>query len=102
MSTRTTNNGERTAESDNGIGQRTTDDEGYHVRRIVKRHAPLLLLFAVLAVAMTWPLARNLPSAVANTGDPLINTWILDWDWHATIHHPASLFQADAFYPAQD
>src|SRR5258708_28022724 len=50
---------------------------------------------------MTWPLARNLGSAVANTGDPLINIWILDWDWYATLHHPFSLFQANAFYPAQ-
>jgi hypothetical protein len=67
----------------------------------VKRHAPVLLLFAVLAVAMTWPLARQLGSAVANMGDPLINTWILDWDWYATFHHPLSLFQANAFYPAR-
>ena len=50
---------------------------------------------------MTWPLARNLGSAVANTGDPLINIWILDWDWYATLHHPLSLFQANAFYPAK-
>src|SRR5258708_6865535 len=50
---------------------------------------------------MTWPLARNLGSAVANTGDPLINIWILDWDWYATLHHPFSLFQANAFYPAR-
>src|SRR5258706_11746267 len=49
---------------------------------------------------MTWPLARNLSSAVANTGDPLINIWILDWDWYATLHPPLSLFQANAFYPA--
>jgi hypothetical protein len=67
----------------------------------VKRHAPVLLLFAVLAVAMTWPLASHLGSAVANMGDPLINTWILDWDWYATFHSPLWLFQANAFYPAK-
>jgi hypothetical protein len=67
----------------------------------VKRHAPAGLLFTALAVVMTWPLARNLGSAVANTGDPLINIWILDWDWYATLHHPLSLFQANAFYPAK-
>jgi hypothetical protein len=67
----------------------------------VKRHAPAGLLFTALAVVMTWPLIRNLGSAVANTGDPLINIWILDWDWHATLHHPFSLFQANAFYPAK-
>lgn len=50
---------------------------------------------------MTWPLAHNMDRAVAWPGDPYINTWILDWDWYATFHHPLSLFQANAFYPAQ-
>lgn len=67
----------------------------------MKRHAPAGLLFTVLAVVMTWPLVRNLGSAVANTGDPLINIWILDWDWYATLHRPLSLFHANAFYPAK-
>jgi len=59
-------------------------------------------LFLLLAVAMTWPLARNLPTAVSYPGDPFINTWILDWDWHATLHQPLHLFEANAFYPAHD
>jgi hypothetical protein len=57
--------------------------------------------FLALAVVMTWPLAANLGSAVAWPGDPLINTWILDWDWWATVHQPLSLFQANVFYPAK-
>ncbi len=60
------------------------------------------LLFAVLAIAFTWPLAPNLDRAIAAPGDPLINIWILDWDWWATLHQPLSLFQANAFYPAKD
>src|ERR1044071_7731641 len=59
------------------------------------------LLFLTLAVALTWPLAANLGSAVAWPGDPFINTWILDWDWWATFHQPLSLFQANIFYPAK-
>lgn len=51
---------------------------------------------------MTWPLVYNLPRAVSWPGDPFINTWILDWDWYATLHHPLSLFEANAFYPARD
>lgn len=51
---------------------------------------------------MTWPLAVTLDRAVANPGDPFINTWILDWDWYATLHQPLSLFQANAFYPSKD
>lgn len=51
---------------------------------------------------MTWPLAPNIARAVADPGDPYINTWILDWDWHATLHQPRRLFEANAFYPAHD
>ena len=51
---------------------------------------------------MTWPLATALDRAVAYPGDPFINTWILDWDWYATLHQPLSLFQGNVFYPAKD
>lgn len=64
-------------------------------------HAFAAALFAALAVAMTWPLAANLGSAVAWPGDPFINVWILDWDWWATFHQPLHLFDANAFYPAK-
>jgi len=59
-------------------------------------------IFILLTIAFTWPLAPNLDRAVADPGDPLINIWILDWDWFATLHHPLSLFQANAFHPAKD
>jgi hypothetical protein len=60
------------------------------------------LFFIALSVLMTWPLATALDRAVADPGDPFINTWILDWDWYATLHQPLSLFQGNAFYPAKD
>ncbi|HKS22228.1 MAG TPA: hypothetical protein VJZ76_05490 [Thermoanaerobaculia bacterium] len=66
-----------------------------------RSHALAAALFVALAVALTWPLAANLGSAVAWPGDPFINTWILDWDWWATFHQPLSLFQANTFYPAK-
>lgn len=62
-------------------------------------HAALLLFFLVAAVAMTWPLAPNLHLALAHPGDPLITSWILDWDYHALTHHPARLFHANIFHP---
>ena len=69
---------------------------------MTKSHASVALLFVVLAAVMTWPLAWNIPRAVAWPGDPYINTWILDWDWYATFHQPLRLFEANAFYPAHD
>lgn len=69
---------------------------------MTKSHASVALLFIVLTAVMTWPLVYNLPRAVSWPGDPFINAWILDWDWHATLHQPLSLFEANAFYPARD
>jgi hypothetical protein len=66
------------------------------------RHAPVAILFVVLAAAMTWPLVLHLRTAVPAPGDPFLNTWILDWDWYATFHRPLHLFQANAFHPARD
>ena len=64
--------------------------------------ATAALTFIVLAIGMTWPLARALRTATAFPGDPYINIWILDWDWWATWHQPLSLFDANVFFPARD
>ncbi|HUR79549.1 MAG TPA: hypothetical protein VM733_02200 [Thermoanaerobaculia bacterium] len=66
-----------------------------------RQHLAAAIVFIVLSIAFTWPLAPNLDRAVADPGDPLINIWILDWDWWATVHQPLSLFHANAFYPAE-
>lgn len=66
-----------------------------------RQHAAVAALFVVLSVLMTWPLAPNLDRAVSDPGDPYINVWILDWDFHATFHRPFSLFHANAFHPAK-
>lgn len=66
-----------------------------------RHHAAAAALFVALAVAFTWPLARNLGASVAWPGDPYLNTWILDWDWWATLHHPLSLFDANILYPGR-
>src|SRR5438876_11588057 len=69
---------------------------------VARQHAAAFAFFLLLTVAMTWPLARNIDRGVAWSGDPYINTWILDWDWCATFHQPLHLFDANAFYPARD
>lgn len=66
-----------------------------------KSDAAAMLLFLLLAVMMTWPLAPNINRAVSDPGDPYINTWILDWVSHALLHAPTKLFHANAFYPAR-
>jgi hypothetical protein len=67
-----------------------------------RQYAGAAIVFLVLSVAFTWPLAPNLSRAVADPGDPLLNAWILDWDWWGTLHQPLALFDANAFHPARD
>lgn len=44
----------------------------------------VFLVFNVLAVVWTWPLAAHLSSRIPNDpGDPLLNTWLLWWNAHA-------------------
>ncbi|PYQ48719.1 MAG: hypothetical protein DMF59_15220 [Acidobacteria bacterium] len=69
---------------------------------MARQHLGTAALFLLLAIMMTWPLAPNINRAVAYPEDPYINTWILDWDWYATLHQPLHLFDANAFYPARD
>ncbi len=65
----------------------------------MRTHAAILTFFVIAAIAMTWPLAPNLSTAVAHPGDPFINSWILDWEWYALTHKPALLFHGNIFYP---
>ena len=59
----------------------------------------VLLLFVLLAMVFTWPLALHLGSAVEDTQDALLNVWIMAWDGHALFSDPGHLFDANIFYP---
>src|SRR5215207_6450340 len=49
-----------------------------------RRHsARYLLLFLLIALAWTWPVASRLTSRIPHDpGDPILNTWILSWNAH--------------------
>ncbi len=70
----------------------------------MKRYPFLILpLFYLLStLLLTYPLVLHLPTYVADTGDPLLNTWALAWGQHA-LRQPwqsiGDLFDANAFYP---
>ena len=65
------------------------------------RELLLMAFCAALSVAYTWPLARSLDVAVSDPGDPLLNTWILDWSMHALVRDPLHLFDAPMFAGAR-
>lgn len=58
--------------------------------------------FYVAATAVrTFPLFRRFTSHIpGDLGDPLLNTWILAWDYHALTTDPFNLFHGNIFYPA--
>ena len=62
--------------------------------------AGVSVLYLLITVAFTWPLARGLTRDIpGDYGDPLLNIWILAWDathfgrgwWNANIFHPHPL-----------
>jgi hypothetical protein len=70
------------------------------VKRI-GRELAVFAFFLVLAIVFTWPLAMCLPTGTSDLGDPLLNTWIVDWDLYAITHSPSHLYQAAVFHPGK-
>ena len=61
--------------------------------------AAALLLFVVLSLVLTYPLALHMADAVEDRQDALLNVWITAWDGHQLLNDPLSLFDANIFYP---
>lgn len=59
------------------------------------------IVFLVLTVAMTWPLATDLSHLLPDNGDPYLTTWILHWDWMQMFRDPVHLFDAGIFFPCR-
>jgi len=70
--------------------------------RPVARDFCILLGFAILTAAMTWPWVTRLRDAIADPGDPYSISWLLWWDYHQTFHDPLHLFNANIFYPLKN
>src|SRR5712691_10400198 len=83
----------------------------------MKRQAPrqgsghaayAVVAYTVIAVVMTWPLAKGLARDVAwDLGDPVLNMWILSWDCEqfrgilgGHYAHLRHFFDANIFHPA--
>ncbi|HEX8617564.1 MAG TPA: hypothetical protein VF911_08260 [Thermoanaerobaculia bacterium] len=69
--------------------------------RKVSREVGVVAFYLALAVAMTWPLAAHLSTALSDLGDPLVNMWIIDWVSHALTHEPWNLFDSPLYHPGR-
>ncbi|GAB3655098.1 hypothetical protein [Glycomyces tarimensis] len=92
-----------------------TADTGRHrlgrmtrVARLARRAAAsewtlTALASALMAVAMTWPLAKDVDKVIPHdTGDPLLLTYILGWVGHSLREDPAGIWDTNSFWPARD
>jgi len=62
--------------------------------------AGIVVLFALLAVIHTWPLASALARLSRHdNADAMLNQWILSWDAHQGVRDPLHLVDANIFYP---
>jgi len=71
----------------------------------ITRVEALLVAFGgiVLSVVMNWPLPARVGSHIGeDLGDPVRTAWQIAWEGHALLHHPAALYQANAFWPLRD
>ena len=65
----------------------------------MRRALPAFLLYCLITLALTYPLALNLATSFPHdSGDPALNTWILWWNAHA-IPLTSTWWNAQAFYP---
>jgi hypothetical protein len=68
-------------------------------RSFILREAVVFAFYLALALAITWPLASHLTTALADLGDPFVNMWIIDWVGHALTHAPLHLYDSPIYYP---
>jgi len=60
----------------------------------------VLVLFTLLTLFMTYPLILNMGSGIKDTGDPLLNSWIIAWNVHKiTSLDISNIFNGNIFYP---
>jgi hypothetical protein len=59
----------------------------------------LLPLYFVAALIATYPLVRDLGSAVTDPVDPILNAWIMAWEHQILLTRPLEFLNANIFYP---
>ncbi len=62
----------------------------------------VLSFFILLSILMLWPLPLHMADSLVSEVDPLLNTWIFDWDTYQLFKDPLHLFDANIFFPLKN
>jgi hypothetical protein len=81
------------------FGYRADDTHPWSIRLL--REVAAFGFFLLFSIVLLWPLAAHLDTAVPDLGDPLLNTWILDWDLYSITNAPLHIYDANIFYPSK-
>lgn len=65
----------------------------------MRKHLTAALIFVVLTLILTNPLALHAWNSIEDKQDGLLNTWIVAWVGHALLTDPLNLFNSNIFYP---
>ncbi len=70
--------------------------------RSQKEIGRVLLLYSILSIVLTLPLAFHLSDHLpSDLGDPLYNVWIMEWDVHGLKNGFRDFWNSNIFYPHQ-
>lgn len=67
------------------------------MRRILSELG-IALVFLIVAVILTWPLAIEISTAVSDPGDPLFCAFVIDWVCYALTHAPLQLYNPPIYH----
>ncbi len=67
-----------------------------------KIQAVALFIFFLLALLQLYPLSLHPANSVHDTGDPLLNTWILSWIQSNILSGPSQMFNGNVFFPSEN
>jgi hypothetical protein len=71
--------------------------------KLVVKIAVVCVFFFAMTAFKTYPLILYFGTHIPwNLGDPLLNAWILAWDFHALTTDPWNLFNANILYPVEN
>ena len=67
----------------------------------LRKHLCVISAYAVITAALTWPLPLHLADGLlaAQSGDPLLQVWVIQWNIHKLTTSLSRYFDANIFYP---